>query len=119
MKTVGFLTVLQPSEEPKLTMPCTSQKPLSAWQFSGPPESPCARPGDRQPWGFPHRQAWEAGAGGGGWSQWGIWAGAPYFGLSLSMVREAEEMRFGGARLACRLLCDLGLMITLSVPQFP
>lgn len=56
---------------------------------------------------------------GGGWSQWGIWAGAPYFGLSLSMVREAEEMRFGGARLACRLLCDLGLMITLSVPQFP
>lgn len=30
-----------------------------------------------------------------GGSQWGIRVGAPYFGLSLSMVREAEEMRLG------------------------
>lgn len=43
MKTVGFFLVLQPSPEPKLTMPRTSQEPFSAWQFSGPPESPCAR----------------------------------------------------------------------------
>lgn len=35
------------------------------------------------------------------------------------MARKAEEMRCGGARLALRLLRDLGLTITLSVPQFP
>lgn len=60
MKTVGFLRMLQLSPEPKLTMPLTSQEPFSAWQFSGPPESPCTRPGGDQLPDFPLRQAWEA-----------------------------------------------------------
>lgn len=62
MKTAGFLTVLQPIEEPKLTMPCSCQTPFSAWQFSGPPESPCNRwqcePGPPLEW-----QGQRAGAG--------------------------------------------------------
>lgn len=64
----------------------------------------------------PPRQAREAGAGG---SRWRTRAGAPCFGLSLSMVRGAEEMWFGGARLALRLLWDLGTTIALSGPRFP
>jgi hypothetical protein len=71
VKTVGFLSVLQPREDPKLTMPCTSQDPLSAWQFSGPPESPCIRAGRHQPRVSPEAH-WEA--------------------LSLVTVREAEDM---------------------------
>lgn len=40
VKTVGLFLVLQPSPDPKLTMPCTSHA-LPPWQLRGPPESPC------------------------------------------------------------------------------
>ena len=87
MNTVGFLRVLQLSPEPKLTMPRNSQEPSWAWQFSGPPESPCTR------WGGCQREAREAGEGQGG--ACGL-ASNPCLGLSVSIVREAEKMWFVG-----------------------
>lgn len=88
MKTVGFLKVLQLSPEPKLTMPLTSQEPFSAWQFSGPPESPCTRRGRCQAPGLLQRQAWEAGEGRGVAPQLSTVREKRWFGAAFALVGE-------------------------------